>query len=93
MMEFFSRRWNGQVALRLLLWRDLLGVGSFINIASTVLALILASQGVALGVAAALHFACLPYNLFLFGAVWRHPLRTVPTAVVAAVWLAVMTLI
>jgi len=43
--------------------------------------------------AAALHFAPLPYNLFLFMVVWRAPKRTVFTSALAAAWLAVMTIV
>ena len=37
--NYFSRRWRGQVPLAVLLWRDMLGVGTLINLTGTMLAL------------------------------------------------------
>ncbi|MDP3584518.1 MAG: hypothetical protein Q8R61_05295 [Thiobacillus sp.] len=91
--NFFARRWQGQVPLAALLWRDMLGVGTLINIVATVLALAVMVQGAHPAVAVALHFAPLPYNVFLFAAVWRSPHRDVVTGTIAAVWLAAVTLI
>ena len=71
--NFFSRRWYGQLPLAVLLWRDMLGVGTLINVLATVLALAVMVQGAHPAVAVALHFAPLPYNVFLFAAVWRSP--------------------
>jgi len=52
-----------------------------------------ASQGGSMALAVGLHFAPLPYNLFLFLALWRAPWRSALTAAVGTVWLAVMTVI
>jgi hypothetical protein len=89
---FFARRWQGKVPLRLLLWRDMLGVGSLVNIACSVLALVMASRGAALGIAVAVYFAPLPYNAFLFASVLNSPQRNAIACTVAAFWLIVMTL-
>lgn len=90
---FFVRRWRGEVALSRLVWWDMICVGSLINLAVTFLGLALASQGVALGIAAGVYFAPLPYNLFLFAAVWRSPRRTTTISVVAALWLVAVTIL
>jgi hypothetical protein len=89
---FFACRWHGEVPLSLLLWRDMLGVGSLVNLACSVLALVMAACGAALGVAAAVYFAPLPYNAFLFAAVCNSPQRNAIACTVAALWLTVMTL-
>lgn len=91
--NFFSRRWNGQVPLTALLWRDMIGVGTLINLVATVLALAVMIQGAHPALAVALHFAPMPYNVFLFAAVWRSPHRDVVTGAIAAGWLAAVTLI
>ena len=91
MKHFLLRRWRGQVPLRTLLWRDMVGVGSSVNLASTVLALVLTSSSAPLGLAAAVHFAPLPYNLFLIAAVWQSPQRSVLMSFIAALRLAVVT--
>ncbi len=90
---FFTRRWQGQLPLAVLFWRDMVGVGSLINLACSILALLVAAGGAPLGVAVALHFAPLPYNLFLFAAVWRNSRKAPWMALAALVWLMVATLI
>lgn len=90
---FFSRRWRGHVPAARLFWRDMVLVGSIVNLASTFLALMLAAQGVATSIAVAVHFAPLPYNLFLCAALWRHPGRTAAQSGAAGLWLALATLL
>lgn len=90
---YFARRWHGQVSTSVLLWRDMLAVGSVINVGSTFVALLLLSQGSGLAVAVAVHFSPVPYNLFLFAAFWRSAQRTTATAVIAMAWLCLMTLV
>jgi hypothetical protein len=68
---FFRWRWRGAVPLDRLFWRDLVLVGTAINIASSVAALILLGLKLPLAFALAAHFAPVPYNLFLTFAVWR----------------------
>jgi hypothetical protein len=90
---FFAQRWRGQAPTKRLFWRDMVLVGSLINLATTFLALMLAAQGVATAVAVAVHFLPLPYNLFLCGALWRHPRRTTTLSASAGLWLALATLL
>ena len=90
---YFSRRWHGQIPLAVLLWRDMIGVGTLINLVATVLALAAMVQGAHPGLALALHFAPMPYNVFLFAALWRSPHRDFVTGTLAAGWLAAVTLI
>ncbi len=93
MDNFFSRRWRGEVPLSTLFWRDMLGVGTVINLTGTVAALILAAQDALTAIVVVVHFAPLPYNLFLFAALLRAPRRNVFSSAVGMVWLALMTLI
>lgn len=76
-----------------MLWHDMLGVGTAVNVAATFVALMLAAQGASGTLAVAVHLSPLPYNLFLFAAVVRAPGRTRPMLVAAALWLALMTVI
>ena len=89
--NFFTCRWHGSVDLPLLFWRDMLGVGTLINALATFAALIAASQSVDVGAAAALHFAPLPYNLFLVMSVWRSSQTTPLRRAGALAWLLAMT--
>ncbi len=89
--NFFSRRWRRQVPLSVLLWRDMLGIGTAINLAGTIAALMLAAHDAPLAVAVTVHFAPLPYNLFLFAALLRAPQRTRFSSAAGTVWLVLMT--
>ena len=91
--NYFSRRWHGQVPLVVLLWRDMLGVGTVINLLATLLAATVLIQGAHGGFALAIHLAPMPYNLFLVGALLRAPDRNVIAAAIAAGWFMVMTLV
>ena len=84
--NYVSLRWNGQVPWQVLLWRDMLGVGTVVNLGATLLALAAAIQGAPTGIVALLHFAPLPYNFFLFAALWRMPQRPAVAAVLAVAW-------
>jgi hypothetical protein len=68
---FFRSRWQGAVSLDRLFWRDLVFVGTAINVAASVVALILLGLKLPLAVVLVVHFAPVPYNIFLTFAVWR----------------------
>ena len=91
--HFFARRWRGEVPMRTLLGRDVLAVGTAVNLLATFGAVIAVAQQAPAWLAAAVHFGPLPYNLFLFAAVNRSPRRTTAAVAAAAVWLAVMTVV
>jgi len=90
---FLARRWRGEVPWPTLFWRDMLAVGTVLNVAATFAAFMLASQGAPGWVAMLLHFAPVPYNGLLFGALWRLPKRPVPVVLAGGAWLVVMTVV
>jgi hypothetical protein len=92
-LGFFSRRWHGEVPLQVLFWRDMLAVGTVVNLAATVLALVVIVQDGPDLLALGLHLLPLPYNVFLCAALWRMPDRDAFVTLVAAAWLVVMTLV
>ena len=91
--NFFSRRWRGEPPLRVLLWRDTLAVGTMINLLMSFAALAIAALHLDLRIALAVHFAPLPYNLFLVASLMRSPQRSSVVSAVALVWLVLMTVI
>jgi hypothetical protein len=96
--RFFAARWRGEVSLNRLFWRDMILVATAISIASTAVALVMLGLELPLSLVLGMHFAPLPYNIFLFLAVWRTSGRiggwTAQIAPLgAAAWLAVATLI
>ncbi|WPC67564.1 hypothetical protein SBP18_03400 [Rhodoferax ferrireducens] len=90
---YFGSRWRGEAYLSQLFWRDMLIVGSFINLFTGFIALMIAAQGGDLWVAATVHFATLPYNVFLVLALWRTPGRSKVMAWTSSVWLGAVTLL
>lgn len=90
---FLGPRWRGETSLATLYWRDMLGVGSFINLFTGFSALMLAAQGVDLRLVAGVHLAMVPYNVFLVLALWRTPRCTQVMAWTSVLWLVAMTLI
>lgn len=90
---FFARRWHADVALGVLLWRDMLAVGTLINLVAGFAALILLTQNVAAVWAVAVHFAPVPYNIFLLVSVWRSKQCTAFVSAIATVWFVLMTII
>jgi hypothetical protein len=91
--SFLARRWRGEVPLRTVFWRDMLGFGTAMNAMATFVALIAASQGAPSWVAAAIHFAPLPCNIFLFIAVGRAEPKSLSARWWALVWLATMPVV
>jgi hypothetical protein len=95
---FFAARWRGNVPLKRLFWRDMVVIGTAINLATTAASLVLLAAGLPLPAALAVHFAALPYNLFLTFAVWRTAERrgggtAFAYQMGAVFWLIVATLI
>ena len=83
---YFARRWHAQVAWQTLFWRDMLMVGTVANLVMGFMSLVLLAQRVDTGWSLGLHFALLPYNLFLLVAVWRWPDMPQKWKWVATVW-------
>lgn len=78
--------------MRVLFWRDMVLWGTLINLVFTGVALAIAASDFNIALAVAVHFAPLPYNLFLVAAVWRLPASAVYRWASAA-WLAFVTLV
>lgn len=89
---YFSARWYGEVPLAALFWRDMIMVGITVNAAATLAAVLLLALKAPAPLAVAIHFAPVPWNLFLFASVWRATARLRPATAfawqsVAALWL------
>ena len=68
---FFVRRWRRQVPLGLLFWRDMVIVGSALNLAAAFAGLMALGFKAELAVAMLVFHAPLPYNIFIVAAIWR----------------------
>ncbi|WP_394887634.1 hypothetical protein ACG873_22135 [Mesorhizobium sp. AaZ16] len=70
-MSFFASRWRGEAPLDRLFWRDMVLVGTLLNLLTTAAAILMLGLKAPMAAVLAVHFLPLPYNLFLFAAVWR----------------------
>ena len=68
---FFVRRWRRQVPLGLLFWRDMIVIGSALNLAFAFAGLMALGFKADLLLAILVFHAPLPYNFFIVGAIWR----------------------
>ncbi len=97
-VAFFASRWRGTCPLNVLFWRDMMVVATAISLVSTFAALMMLGFKAPTPLAIATHFAPLPYNLFLFLAVWRTADRAGQATAAAAktgatLWLILATLL
>jgi hypothetical protein len=97
-VRFFADRWNGNAPLGRLFWRDMLVVGSALNVAATLASLGLLAAKVPLAAALGVHALPIPYNVFLAFAVWRTAERhggalTLFYQLAAVAWLVVAIVI
>jgi hypothetical protein len=89
-VPFFRFRWQGQIPLAVLLWRDMVLVGTLINLVASFLALAALALGAHSGFAVALHLAPVPYNVFLLAAVLRLQAGNTFTTIIAVAWFIVV---
>jgi hypothetical protein len=78
---FIAQRWQGRIGWTTLFWRDLLLIGTSLNVLMTGTALALLSQDAPMHWVLLAHLSPLPYNLLIVSALWRSPRR--PSVVVA----------
>jgi len=91
--HFIQQRWQGRVGWRLLFWRDLLLIGTSLNVLGTGTALALLAQDVAWPWALLAHLLPLPYNLLIVSALARAPQRPALVLGVAVGWVILLVLI
>ena len=87
MKTFITQRWQGRIDWRRLFWRDLLIVGTGLNVLMTGLALALLSQDVAIQWVLLVHLLPLPYNLFIVHAIGSAPQRPALVLGASLCWL------
>jgi hypothetical protein len=80
-IDFVMQRWQGGVGWTTLFWRDLLLMGTGLNVLMTGTALALLTQDASMHWVLLAHLSPLPYNLLIVWALWRAPRR--PSVVVA----------
>ena len=90
-VAYIKSLWLGQLPLPRVFWTDMLAIGTVVNIATGIAAMLLFVSGAPIALGVAVHFAPLPYNLLLFFAVWQAASReasrwSFPAQVGALLW-------
>lgn len=88
MRDFFRSRWRGEIAAGTILWRDMLAVGTVLNLLVSFVALIALTQGAPGWLGLLLHLSPLPYNAFLLLSLRRAPHRRGWHTALGFTWLA-----
>lgn len=96
--QFFKSRLDGETPLQILFWRDMMLVGSVINLLMMVASVAYLGNDGTSWIGAILFLAPLPYNFFLVFAVFRTADRQTPNEanavkIAAFVWLLVFVVI
>lgn len=91
--NFYSRRLGGQVPAGVLVWRDMLGIGTLINVACTFMAMAIIVNDIDAWIAVLLHLAPLPHNIFLLAVLQRAPDRDALSTVIAGAWFIAMLIV
>jgi len=96
--RFVGRLWRGELPLSRVFWRDMLVVGTLVNVATLLLALLAFGIGAPPPIGVAVFLSPLPYNLLLFMGVWRSAARentqwSWPAQTMAVMWVVAMLLI
>jgi len=86
---FITKRWHGRIGWRTLFWRDLLLIGTGLNVLMTGVALALLSQDVPWPWVLLAHLLPLPYNLLIVSAIGRARRRPGLVLAVSVCWLIV----
>ncbi len=96
--NFFAARYAGEVPLERVFWIDMLVVATLINIGTALLGILMFGFKLPAWVGVAAFLSPLPYNLFLYLAVWRASAKVEPKTaaayrLAAAVWVGLSILI
>lgn len=71
-IRYLARLWRGEVRLGQVFWRDMVVVGTVLNLSAMALAFGAVALGASTAAGIAIFLAPVPYNAFLVTAVWRR---------------------
>jgi hypothetical protein len=90
-LRYVQDIWTGSLPLSRIFWTDMLAIGTLVNVAMTVVALLTFVAGLPVAVGVIIHFLPIPFNGLLFMGVWQSASRDAspwswPAQIVAALW-------
>jgi hypothetical protein len=94
-VAYVTGLWRGDLSLGRVFWTDMLIIGTVVNIAAMIAALLLFVSGAPIAFGVVVHFAPVPYNLLLLLGVWHAAQReasdwSFAAQAVAVVWFIAM---
>ena len=94
-LTYITSLWRGEIPLGRVFWTDLLIIGTVVNVAAMIAAILLFVSGAPIALGVVVHFAPVPYNLLLLLGVWHAAQRetsdlSFAAQAVAVVWFIVM---
>lgn len=93
MKTFVTQRWQGRIGWRTLFWRDLLLIGTGLNLLMTGTALALLSRDVSAQWVLLVHLLPLPYNLLIVSSIWSAPQRPALVLGASLFWLVLFVVV
>lgn len=91
--NFYTRRLQGRVPAAVLLWRDMILVGTLVNVACTFMAMAIIVNDIDAWAAVLLHLAPLPHNAVLLAALHRTADTDTASGLIAGIWFVVMLIV
>ena len=90
--SYFRRLWQGDLPLSRVFWTDMLVIGTLVNLATLLVAILLFGVDAPLIYGVVLFLVHIPYSIALFIGVWRSAAReksrwSPPAQVAAVIWL------
>ena len=97
-LNYLKRLWRAEAPLARVFWCDMAVIGTLVNVAAIVLAVLVIALGASTGAGIAIFAAPMPYNIFLVAAVWRRADRETtewawPARIGSLAWLLLAFLI
>jgi hypothetical protein len=98
LVAWVRQLWCGELPLARVFWTDMLAVGTCVNVATLLAAMLMFGLGAPPALAVLTFISPLPYNILLVTGLWRSAARarsewSTAAQAVAAIWLIAMILI
>jgi hypothetical protein len=95
---YVQNLWRGEIPLGRVFWSDMLIIGTVVNIAAMIAALLLFVSGAPIAFGVVVHFAPVPYNLLLLLGVWHAAQReasewSFAAQAIAVIWFIAMLVV
>jgi len=97
-VAYVTSLWRGELPLGRVFWSDMLIIGTVVNVAAMIAAILLFVSSAPITIGVVVHFSPVPYNLLLLLGVWHAAQRetsdwSFAAQAIAVVWFIAMLVI